>query len=79
MPTVQTDVNDRKNEARKCLPKSLSPSGVTGESRKAFDYTCRHYLKISGAEFLKRFDAGEFSDDVSTPVRRVKSMLPFAR
>jgi hypothetical protein len=55
-------------------------SRVSPEAKAAFDYTCRHYLKISGAEFLRLYDAGKFKPDQSnTKLMRVLAMLPFAR
>ncbi len=58
--------------------RTTPPSGKSGKA--AFDFTCRHYLKLSGEEFLKRYDAGEFSgSSLPTPVKRVLSMLPFVR
>jgi hypothetical protein len=50
------------------------------EAMAAFDYTCRHYLKISGTEFLRRFDHGEIRPDPSNVrLSRVLAMLPFVR
>lgn len=62
-------------------PDTAPATGVTKEARKAFDATCRHYLKMSGEEFLKRYDRGDFADaDRRTvQVRRAISMLRFAR
>lgn len=53
---------------------------VTREAMAAFDHTCRHYLRMSGEEFLRLYDAGQI--DTGNPdvaLRRVLSMLPFAR
>jgi hypothetical protein len=52
----------------------------SAEGIAAFDYTCRHYLKISGQEFLKRYDRGDVRpDDSNTALSRVFAMLPFVR
>ena len=64
--------------ARESTHEALAP--VTEEAMKAFDYTCRYYLNMSGREFLRRLDNGEFKHDPSnTPLARVLAMLPFAR
>jgi len=53
---------------------------MSKESLAAFDYTCRYYLNLSGAEFLARYDRGEFSrTDSSIALSRVFAMLPFVR
>lgn len=54
---------------------------LTAEAKAAFDYTCRHYLNISGEEFLRQYDSGKYTvqDLSSTKLKRVISMLPFAR
>jgi hypothetical protein len=56
-------------------------SQVTDEAKAAFDYTCRHYLNLSGEDFLRQYDSGFYrplnQDD--TKLRRVLAMLPFAR
>lgn len=55
---------------------------VTDEEAWAiFDGSARYYMGISGEEFLRRWDAGEWSEEESdrVPVVHVVSMLPFAR
>ena len=53
---------------------------VSPEAVSAFDYTCRYYLKVSGAEFLAKYDRGEIRlDDSNTALQRVLAMLPFVR
>lgn len=59
---------------------------VTDEAKAAFDYTCRHYLNLSGEDFLRQYDSGVYRpaslDDLNrddTKLRRVLAMLPFAR
>ncbi len=55
-------------------------SPVTPEAKAAFDYTCQYYLQVSGQEFLRRYDAGEYNNSLSdTKLIRVLAMLPFAR
>ena len=45
-----------------------------------FDETARREMGISGEEFLRRWDAGEWQDDPDHyPVMNVISMLAFAR
>jgi hypothetical protein len=54
---------------------------LTPEEAKAlFDRRARYYLHMSGEEFLRAWDAGEFDDDPDRPeVIRVVMLLPFAR
>lgn len=54
------------------------------EARKLFDRSARHYLGISGEEFLRRWDAGYYDDPddrTKNPpeVMEVASLLPLAR
>jgi hypothetical protein len=54
------------------------------EARELFDRSARHHLGISGEEFLRRWDAGEYDDpddrSKNPPeVMAVASLLPFAR
>lgn len=54
------------------------------ESRELFDRQAERYLGISGEEFLKRWDAGEYGDpddrSVNPPgVMRLAMLLPFVR
>ena len=37
------------------------------EARKAFDHVARRSLGLSGEEFLRRWDAGDYSDDPERP------------
>ncbi len=57
---------------------------VTQEEGKAiFDRQARHLLGISGEEFLRRWDAGEFRDatdmDEIHKINRLVMAMPFAR
>ncbi len=58
---------------------TLSPS----ESRALFDKQARRWLGITGDEFLRRWDAGEFdaiADDPAHPeVMRLAALIPLAR
>ena len=53
------------------------------ESRAMFDREAQHRLGITGEEFLRRWDAGEYRDIPDTPegwrVMDVVFLLPFVR
>lgn len=53
------------------------------EGRRMFDEAAQEWLGISGEEFLRRYDAGEYADLVeSEDNRRIVDlylMIPFAR
>lgn len=50
------------------------------EGRALFDKTARKLLGISGAEFLIRWDRGDFQDErESMAVTKVAMLIPFAR
>lgn len=50
------------------------------EGRRLFDEEARRTLGISGDEFIRRYDAGEFDDpDDSPEVMNLVSLLPFAQ
>jgi len=53
------------------------------EGRALFDRQSRRLLGISGAEFLRRWDAGAYRPVPDTPegrkVRRLVMLMPFAR
>lgn len=47
------------------------------EGRKLFDSNARFVLGISGEEFLQRWDAGEWKDDIDQPgVITMYGLLP---
>ena len=47
---------------------------------EAFDHACRHYLKMSGVEFLRRYDSGGYRpDEANIPLTRVLMMVPLVR
>lgn len=54
------------------------------EGRELFDRQARRYLDMSGGEFLKKWDAGEFADPddrTKNPpgVMELAMLLPFVR
>ncbi len=50
------------------------------ESKAFFDQVARRWLNISGDEFLRAYDAGEFGDPDDDPnVMRVAMLMPFGR
>lgn len=49
------------------------------EGRRMFDRAAREALGISGAEFLAKWDAGEYEDNDDPAVTRVAMLIPFAR
>jgi hypothetical protein len=53
------------------------------EGRELFDRVAQEQLGISGAEFLRRFDAGEYANVPDTPegwrVWRVEMLMSFVR
>lgn len=49
------------------------------EARALFDRQARKFLGISGEEFLRRYDAGEFRECGSLDVVRMQILLPLVR
>jgi hypothetical protein len=53
------------------------------EGRAYFDEASRNLLGISGEEFLRRWDAGEYRDAPDTPessgIRSMAMLIPLAR
>jgi hypothetical protein len=50
------------------------------QARKMFDRQAKHYLNISGKEFIRRWKTGAFNGKADTPaVIRVAMLLPFGR
>lgn len=50
------------------------------EGRQILDRAARRRLQISGEEFVRRWDAGEYVGKADHPeVARVAMLLPFAR
>jgi hypothetical protein len=56
--------------------RELSPE----EGRKLFDEAARFYLNISGDEFIRAWEAGEYDDDPDrSEVMSMAMLLPFAQ
>ena len=50
------------------------------DGRRILDEQAQHYLGMSGAEFLRRWDAGEYAENPDRPeVMRLVMLLPLAR
>ncbi len=49
------------------------------EGRALFDRQARYHLGISGDEFIRAWNAGEFDDPDRPEVMEVVMLLPFAR
>lgn len=53
------------------------------ETRRAFDAQARQLVGMSGQEFIRRWDAGEFAaiaDDAEHPeIMRLALLIPFGR
>jgi hypothetical protein len=47
------------------------------EGRELFDKQVRRYLNMSGKEFIKKWEAGEFDDPDRPEVMEVVMLLPF--
>lgn len=69
-----------RDKERKLEPPSALPPE---EARALFDAEARHWVDVSGEEFLRRWDAGEYRDIPDTPEgRRIMSviyLIPFGR
>lgn len=66
---------------RETLPRLRYVGKTAG--RKLLDRQAQRMLNISGDEFLRRWDAGQYIDQVNniecTSVRRLARLIPFAR
>ena len=49
------------------------------QSWELFDGAARHYLDISGEEFLERWESGYYEDPDQPGIMSVVMLLPFAR
>lgn len=50
------------------------------QAKRLFNRQAQHYLKMSGKEFIEKWDAGQFNGKADTPaVIRVAMLLPFGR
>ena len=72
---MATETKEHKTEPPSVLPPE--------EVRALFDVEARHWVDVSGEEFLRRWDAGEYRDIPDTPEgRRIMSviyLIPFGR
>lgn len=66
-----------KTETRtdQCDAREATPE----EGRALFDRKARELLGISGDEFLKRWDRGDYMEAVDPSVNAVAVLIPFAR
>ena len=49
------------------------------EGRAMLDRAAREVLNMSGEEFLRRWDVGDFKDSDDPAITRVAMLIPFAR
>jgi hypothetical protein len=50
------------------------------QGRSLLDRQARKYLQISGDEFIKKWESGEFGDDPDRPeIMRLVMLIPFAK
>jgi hypothetical protein len=65
---------------RKKLDKNGAIKELTAEEgRELFDKAARYYLNMSGEEFIRKWEAGEFGDPDDRPeVMHLVMLLPFA-
>ena len=49
------------------------------QGRALLDKAARRYLGMSGEEFIRRWEAGEFADDDRYQVVHLAMLLPFAQ
>ncbi|HET7037204.1 MAG TPA: hypothetical protein VFI42_16075 [Thermomicrobiaceae bacterium] len=49
------------------------------EARRFFDGQARRYVRMSGAEFVRRWEAGEIEEPERPEVQLLAMLLPFAR
>jgi hypothetical protein len=53
------------------------------ETREAFDDLAQTLMQMSGAEFIRRWDAGEYADVADAPdhpeIMRLAMLIPFGR
>lgn len=59
-------------EAAEAPIEELSPT----KAREVFDAAARHYLNMSGGDFLVAWRAGRFKGEDRTPVLAVVMLLP---
>ncbi len=49
------------------------------EGRRLFDAAAQRFLRMSGPEFLRRWDAGDFNEDDRNEVTHIAMLIPFGR
>ncbi len=67
---MATKITTDHSEVREATPE---------EGRKILDDKARTLLGISGEEFLRRWDAGEYLEAVDPNVNAVSILIPFGR
>lgn len=70
MPTT-----DRTDYRTMVTADELTPD----EAREIFDRAAREEFGISGEEFLRRWDAGEYADTDDPKITRLEILMPLAR
>jgi hypothetical protein len=81
---------EQRTRPRRTRPIRVRRAAVPGvhvltweEGKELFDQEARHSLGISGEEFLRRYDAGEYRDetdmDMIHKVNRLVMMMPLVR
>jgi len=62
-------------------PERATPQGLSQEEGRALlDSQARYYLNMSGDDFVRAWNAGEFDDNPDRPeVMRVAMLIGFAR
>ena len=49
------------------------------EGRRLFNRLARRYMGMSGSEFIRKWDAGEFKDPDRPDIMQVAMLLPLSR
>lgn len=81
---------EQRRRIRRTRPIRVRRAAVPGvhvltweEGKEIFDQEARQSLGISGEEFLRRYDAGDYRDetdmDVIHKVNRLVGIMPFVR
>ena len=75
----------REEVIRVAVPEEQHPDMVPlkwlseEEGKTLFDSVAREYLHMSGEEFLRRWDSGEFDGDDRSEVIHVYMLIPLVR
>jgi hypothetical protein len=81
LTSVRPDNDDRQQETHMATEAQNGIVWLSDEEAVAFfDRNARALLGISGEEFLRRWDAGEFHDrfDVDPDITSLVMLMPFA-